>query len=1123
MLGGIGRIRDLGNAFDWRRVRPLATPANANVLGLPAGQQRGTIDPRDVIRRSGEFTDPDEAIAFSHASGQKDINNQPIPRLSNLSSSRSPQTLQGLLDVKPGNTYRVGQSAAGPAPSSRQTDDFAPQWTSADGGFGPRTLRRSSTPAANNQSSVTTEFTPQRYEGEQARERRPRAADQADTEVLGAFLRRWGAGGYQSLPTGATRDPDTRRWRNRPALSNRILNKRAGMYDNDPRDIPDRGIGPVLRGEKDWTYVMDPHMAHSAPTKEARKAWGEENPNVSEFQTQEGQLEPETRAILEEYSRGMINETDVRPEKIKELRGGEVIEFTQIPGVGRFIPHQWSNEQAAYGPVTMQYRYYDAQGKERFEARNVYPNIELEPKLVDPDARWQSDQYETQYLGSLVRDERAQGKTPLMSGEELRKLYDQGQMEVIPKNQRDRNLIGYLKDEKGGRGKAVYQTQIQGANLFRIGDPTHMDSDRIRENIANPKLSGSYNPLSTRVKRIGAKVFREPLKDAEGNVVRDEKGNARMVVARDEKGNARVVGGKRVEEGFVPFLNRKDVYPQIGGLRKNKEAEPFGMKFADVNRELSEGSWMENSSDPGSRVADVEDAYRRILATAVRTGQMPVHVAGQGTTLLQPMRGTVASLRSGIDPITERRKKIRPHEPGTDSPQVTAGKQLRAALLDHVEATGSPVPQQEAIQWASAIGSRWGVDANSVLTAAADPANDPGRALFPRGSEAERLLAEGARAQRADQNYFLADRRVELDPELPIKDAAGNPIPTGARKERKIDSLLNKLRSQEGEGVEKITALVASGKLDSEETEILGQFLKENPNALESDFVESRPGHVDASGIDREMLRDDVTGQPYFESKGYSIRKEDVPVSDAVQIAMRYVNDPLGNPDDMKQAMYLGEIAEREWAHRRSMGREQSLENIMEELVQPAPVVRYERPDPIQAEAIRQRYQNYVPGASEIGGLKYPFQEGGYDRLADALGEEPGTPRHDAAMAHLVQRMQARQAGGETRGQYADKIAISEQASGVPQQLNLGVVSTDDSTDQLAAPAPQPVIDQTAPGVPLDNTPGVAELASTISSQRPQGRRPPDAPPLYRAGEIIPDELHNELLAQHLAKARGLI
>ena len=148
-----------------------------------------------------------------------------------------------------------------------------------------------------------------------------------------------------------------------------------------------------------------------------------------------------------------------------------------------------------------------------------------------------------------------------MSGEELRKLYDQGRMEVIPKNQRDRNLIGYLKDEGGGRGKAVYQTQIQGANLFRIGDPTHMDSDRIRERIADPRQSGSYNPLSTRVKRIGAKV----LKDEQGNVV------------RDKKGNAQIVGGKRVEEGFVPFLNRKDVYPQIGGLRRNKEAEPLSL------------------------------------------------------------------------------------------------------------------------------------------------------------------------------------------------------------------------------------------------------------------------------------------------------------------------------------------------------------------------------------------------------------------------------------------------------------------------------------------------------------------------------------------------------------------
>ena len=1097
MLGGIGRIRDLGNAFDWRRVRPLATPANANVLGLPAGQQRGTMDPRDVIRRSGEFTDPDEAIAFSHASGQKDINDQPIPRLSNL-----PKAGRGEPQYQESgaNMYTVGRSRPGAAPSSRATDEF-----------GPHTLRRLSTPAVNNQSSVTTEFTPQRYEGEQARGRLSSTADQEDSRILGgldAFQKRWGAGSYQAMPTGATKDPDTRNWRNEPKLTRGI---RQGEWKRDPRTLPDRGIGPVLRGEKDSTYVLDPNIANTAPSDKARMAWGEENPNVLEIlQPREGEFEPETRAILEEYSRGLLNETDVRPETTSQLRKGlteyQKDSFRQTPGRGTPIPRDYNYRGSelvgginAYGPVQMQYRTIGADGREKIEIKNVYPDELIDRVEVNPDATYMSDQFKEPNLGNLVQEARWEAATPLIGRTELTELWREGRF-IVPSSTPG-NLVGYMKGKDGKGGTPIYRSPVegeQGSELFRVGVPTSMDFDLSRQLVADPRVSGSINSLSTRVKNVG---------------------------------------GTRVEEGFVPYLNREDVYPKIGGLRRNKEKEPYGLKLSEAQREVAVGS---NQDHP-----DLIDAYRRILASAAETGQMPIHVSGQKTTGQKPIRGTVESLRSGIDPITERRRMMS-RDPGTDSPQVTAGKQLRAALLDHVEATGKPVPQQEAIQWASVIGSRWGIDANSVLTAAAArtpdpsrltrvqgvadeatglgqilenaiaqgnrtiPANDPGRALFRSGSNAERMLEQSVRERHGV--------RVELDSEPPIADAAGNPIPTGARSQRKIDKLLDKLRTQEGEGFEKITQLAASGKLDSEETEILTQFLLENPRGVESDRA--------------------------LTQKGFSVTPQEAPVSDAAKIAMRYVGDPLGNPEEMKRAMYLGEVAEREFAARvqgaweqardlgrgasmediiNAMGREETLESIVAELVTPSPVVRYERPDPIQAEATRQRYQNYIPGASEIGGLKYPFQEGGYDRLADALGEEPGTPRHDAAMAHLVQRMQARQAGGETRGQYADKIAISEQASGVPQQLNLGVVSTDDSTDQLAAPAPQPVIDQTAPGVPLDNTPGVAELASTISSQRPQGRRPPDAPPLYRAGEIIPDELHNELLAQHLAKARGLI
>jgi hypothetical protein len=473
---------------------------------------------------------------------------------------------------------------------------------------------------------------------------------------------------------------------------------------SDVRKIPDRGIGPVLRGESDAIYVEDPNIQNNQERSDRQ-------PNVFEIlQPREGSIDPETQAILEEYSRAMINETDVRNLDNES--------FTQIPGIGRHIPREWGSDIVggihAYGPVPMEYRYTDANGREQFAVKNVYPSEIAQTVGEDPDAKFYNERFGQKPLGKVAGDARRAAKTPLISRSELVEAYKSGKM-TVPAETKG-NLVGFLG--RGGDAKpiAVYKTQLTGGSgeeLFRLGAATSVDFDLERQTLADPRVSEEVNALSTRI--------------------------------AGKKGSPR-------EEGFTPFLNRDDIQPNIGGLRRNREKEFYGLTLADALEELTAGGYMASP--------DVADAYSRILARAAATGEMPT---GFGD---KPMRGTVESLRSGIDPATPRRRST---NPGQDSPEVTAGKQLRAALLDHVEATGQGVPAEEAVKWAGAIGSRWGVDANTVLTAASDPANDPGRALFAPGSNAEEILQQAVRGESGG-------RRVDLFSEPPARTPKGGRV-----------------------------------------------------------------------------------------------------------------------------------------------------------------------------------------------------------------------------------------------------------------------------------------------------------------------------------------------------------
>ncbi len=670
-------------------------------------------------------------------------------------------------------------------------------------------------------------------------------------------------------------------------------------------------------------------------------------PNVFEIlQPREGSIDPETQAILEEYSRAMINETDVRNLDNES--------FTQIPGIGRHIPREWGSDIVggihAYGPVPMEYRYIDANGREQFAVKNVYPSEIAQTVEGDPNATFDNERFEEKTLGKVAGDARQAAKTPLISRSELVEAYKSGKM-TVPAETKG-NLVGFLG--RGGDAKpiAVYKTQLtgdSGEELFRLGAATSVDFDLERQMLADPRVSEEVNALSTRI--------------------------------AGKKGSPR-------EEGFTPFLNRDDIQPNIGGLRRNREKESYGLTLADALEELTAGGYM---ADP-----DVADAYSRILARAAATGEMPTGLGDK------PMRGTVESLRSGIDPATPRRRST---NPGQDSPEVTAGKQLRAALLDHVEATGQGVPAEEAVKWAGAIGSRWGVDANTVLTAASDPANDPGRALFAPGSNAEEILQQAVRGESGG-------RRVDLFSEPPAR------TPEGAGKTGNYDRLGRPI----------------------------GLIPREDTGRAEVGDPFARSGVIDKDDFAEVQARQGSFGI----TKGKESARDNDPLEPVFAMAAQYTADAA-------EAEYLAKAAIAENWSRVERGLGDDLPATMQSLAAPAArqVMVGQKPYASkEARAVRTKGQKAPTGRPQLRS---------YADFANAMGEEVGSERQERALTEMALRMRAREGSQAAVNEEASNVP-QRIDQGVPaEQLNAPTSGpTPDSGMDAAAIAGTP--DEGAPG-----------------------------------------------------------
>lgn len=157
----------------------------------------------------------------------------------------------------------------------------------------------------------------------------------------------------------------------------------------------------------------------------------------------------------------------------------------------------------------------------------------------------------------------------------------------------------------------------------------------------------------------------------------------------------------------------------------------------------SQYEFFEELANAGSIMPPDVRSDMRDLAEAAETGEMPVMTrskpGGPRERKTKPMRGSVESLYSGINPKTGRNPQ------GTDSPEATAGKQLRAFLQEAADIR--PVNKAELVEAAQIIGARWNVSPNEVIKASVTA--DPGRPLFAPRSWAEQILN-----QARDERYY---------------------------------------------------------------------------------------------------------------------------------------------------------------------------------------------------------------------------------------------------------------------------------------------------------------------------------------------------------------------------------
>ena len=411
MIGGIGRFRDIGNPFDPRRARSLPTPAAANLSGLPSGNAENILS---VLRSS-----------------LPDYGENPVPGSRRDKIQRIADGLQnaeegvygGGVEYKqrPESSYTIGRSQPSPDPGSGTWNlESKEPWHQ-------RINRTRAVPRGI--ETVGTEFTPQQYPGERAQYRGATAADREDVR-------------NEVLPTERISSPEIKGTRLtdeiayqavRPPYRSKdktIYSTRAGSRwstESPEANAPQKGIGPLLRGEKAAVQMVDPAISKERRLrrKPSTAARGIANVDaivgVRDADTSPYSQIPsaEARQILDQYASGMVYNPEVDIPDLSRLavvdkKRSEVYGVSDRSEILRergYLPRQDTPELAAYGRIPVNVRGRDTQigGIVEIDPREV-----VETRLVDPDnvTPWEREKEITR--GDIAKEARSDTKTPVI-------------------------------------------------------------------------------------------------------------------------------------------------------------------------------------------------------------------------------------------------------------------------------------------------------------------------------------------------------------------------------------------------------------------------------------------------------------------------------------------------------------------------------------------------------------------------------------------------------------------------------------------------------------------------------------------------------------------------------------
>ena len=345
------------------------------------------------------------------------------------------------------------------------------------------------------------------------------------------------------------------------------------LRPGDPRIENPPSIERMLREGRNEAFIRDPAVAKGFSEANIRgkrgkgqlleeRAEGRARANLSrEDLSLLAQEEPE---ILREYLRGMVQESDVIPEKKKDVQIGDIDETYRK---GDYIPRTDTPEPAAYGSVPVPFR----DKRNQIVEKNVYPSELADTRDANPDSTFAPDRTEELTLGALIGETQQGRKTPVMGRAALEDAYRNQDFDV----DKDRNRVGFLK--RGDERIPVFKVTGRD-DIFRVGAPTARDYDEARRDIGDPRRAES-NPLRSQI--VGK--------------YRGKKGDRTRGTGGAPASRIKPEMTQAMEIGAVPFLSREDVYGKIGGLRRNVEKKS-GISFNELLGELQVGAFMDSPS-----------------------------------------------------------------------------------------------------------------------------------------------------------------------------------------------------------------------------------------------------------------------------------------------------------------------------------------------------------------------------------------------------------------------------------------------------------------------------------------------------------------------------------------------